>query len=93
MEVGGEVVLCRRDKGNRIRARVIYYRYDADGRREIGVELLDKADFWDLEKRIQTPWLSAPQVTCSVKSRTTSDGPTGVGYVLPSCAISTNAGN
>lgn len=55
VEVGGEVVLCRRDKGNRIRARVVYSRFDADGRREIGVELLDKADFWDLEKRIQTP--------------------------------------
>jgi hypothetical protein len=54
VEVGGEVVLCRRDKGNRIRAKVVYCRYDADGRREMGVELLDKADFWDLEKRIQS---------------------------------------
>jgi hypothetical protein len=50
VDIGGEVVLCRRDKGNRVRARVVYCRFDNEGRRQIGVELLDQIDFWDLEK-------------------------------------------
>ena len=49
VDIGGEVVLCRRDRGSRMRARVVYSRFDADGRRQIGVELLDQEDFWDLE--------------------------------------------
>lgn len=52
VDVGGEVVLCRRDKGNRVRAKVVYCRFDAEGRRQIGVELLDQADFWDLEQKL-----------------------------------------
>lgn len=47
VEAGGTVVLCRRDKGSRVQARVVYCRYDGDGRRQIGVELLDRDDFWD----------------------------------------------
>jgi len=47
VEAGGKVVLCRRDKGSRAQARVVYCRYDGDGRRQIGVELLDRDDFWD----------------------------------------------
>jgi hypothetical protein len=47
VEAGGTVVLCRRDKGSRAQARVVYCRYDGDGRRQIGVELLDRDDFWD----------------------------------------------
>jgi hypothetical protein len=47
VEAGGKVVLCRRDKGSRVQARVVYCRYDGDGRRQIGVELLDRDDFWD----------------------------------------------
>jgi hypothetical protein len=47
VETGGKVVLCRRDKGSRAQARVVYCRYDGDGRRQIGVELLDRDDFWD----------------------------------------------
>ncbi len=47
VEAGGRVVLCRRDKGSRAQARVVYCRYDGDGRRQIGVELLDRDDFWD----------------------------------------------
>lgn len=50
VDIGGEVVLCRRDRGSRMRARVVYSRFDAEGRRQIGVELLDQDDFWDLEK-------------------------------------------
>ena len=49
VDIGGEVILCRRDKGNRVRARVVYCRFDAEGRRQIGVELLDEADFWDMD--------------------------------------------
>jgi hypothetical protein len=47
VEAGGTVVLCRRDKGSRAQARVVYCRYDGDGRRQIGVELLNREDFWD----------------------------------------------
>ena len=31
----------------RAQARVVYCKYDGDGRRQIGVELLDRDDFWD----------------------------------------------
>jgi hypothetical protein len=47
VEAGGTLVLCRRDKGSRAQARVVYCKYDGDGRRQIGVELLDRDDFWD----------------------------------------------
>ena len=47
VETGGTVVLCRRDTGSRAQARVVYCRYDGDGRRQIGVELVDRDDFWD----------------------------------------------
>lgn len=50
VDIGGEVVLCRRDRGSRVRARVVYSRFDAEGQRQIGVELLDQDDFWDLER-------------------------------------------
>lgn len=50
VDIGGEVVLCRRDRGSRVRARVVYSRFDLEGRRQIGVELVDQDDFWDLEK-------------------------------------------
>jgi hypothetical protein len=50
VDIGGEVVLCRRDRGSRVRARVVYSRFDVEGRRQIGVELVDQDDFWDLEK-------------------------------------------
>lgn len=45
---GGTVILCRRDGGNRVRARVVYCRFDSAGHREIGVELLDQVDIWGL---------------------------------------------
>lgn len=47
VETGGTVVLCRRDKASRVSARVVYSRIDSEGRRQIGVELLDQPDFWD----------------------------------------------
>jgi hypothetical protein len=47
VEVNGLVVLCRRDKGYRAQARVVYSRFDAEGRRHIGVELLNGENFWD----------------------------------------------
>jgi hypothetical protein len=47
VEAGGRLVLCRRDKGSRVQARVVYCRYDGDGRRQNGVELIDRDDFWD----------------------------------------------
>jgi hypothetical protein len=47
VEINGHVVLCRRDKGKRVEARVVYSRFDSEGRRHIGVELLGRDDFWD----------------------------------------------
>lgn len=50
-EINDTVVLCRRrDRGTRVEARVVYSRFDAEGRRHIGVELLGRDDFWDLPK-------------------------------------------
>ncbi|HEY4740215.1 MAG TPA: PilZ domain-containing protein [Candidatus Acidoferrales bacterium] len=53
VEKGGLVILCRKDKGERARARVVYCRYDGQGRRQIGVEFLDRPDFWDFLKQPQ----------------------------------------
>jgi len=47
VELGGTVTLTRKDKGGRAEARVVYSRLDADGRRQIGVELIDRDNFWD----------------------------------------------
>lgn len=54
----GRVVLCRRDKGNRAEARVIYSMFDPEGRRHMGVELVDRDDFWDFAQA--TPPGSVP---------------------------------
>ncbi|MFZ0038452.1 MAG: hypothetical protein WAK91_13570 [Candidatus Acidiferrales bacterium] len=51
VEKGGMVILCRKDKGERARARVVYCHYDGQGRRQIGVEFLDRPDFWDFSKQ------------------------------------------
>jgi hypothetical protein len=53
VEKGGMVILCRKDKGERARARVVYCHYDGQGRRQIGVEFLDRPDFWDFSKQPQ----------------------------------------
>jgi hypothetical protein len=50
VEINGTVVLFRRDKGSRAEARVVYSRFDSEGRRHVGVELLNRDDFWDLPK-------------------------------------------
>ncbi|MGA3293848.1 MAG: hypothetical protein ABSE45_07685 [Candidatus Acidiferrales bacterium] len=47
VEAGGTVILTRKDKGGRAQARVVYSRMNAEGRRQIGVELIDRDDFWD----------------------------------------------
>jgi hypothetical protein len=47
VETGGRVFLLRKDKGSRAEARVVYCRMDAEGSRQIGVELIDRDDFWD----------------------------------------------
>ena len=46
VQTGGTVVLCRKDGGLRAEARVVYFRYDGEGQKEIGVELLDTTDIW-----------------------------------------------
>jgi PilZ domain len=50
VETGGALVLSRRDRANRVQARVVYCRYNSEGWREIGVELLDRDDFWGLSQ-------------------------------------------
>ena len=47
VDKGGMVILTRKDKGHRASARVIYSRIDSEGQRQIGVELVDRDDFWD----------------------------------------------
>src|SRR5580704_16043638 len=49
VEQGGTVVLCRKDKGSRAAARVVYCGHDAQGRKQIGVQFCDRVDFWDLD--------------------------------------------
>jgi hypothetical protein len=44
---GGTVVVTRKDKGGRAAARVVYSQVDSEGGRQIGVELIDRDDFWD----------------------------------------------
>jgi hypothetical protein len=51
VEKGGVVVVCRKDRGERALARVVYCHYDAQGQRQIGVEFLDRPDFWDFSKQ------------------------------------------
>lgn len=48
IQQGGTVVLCRKDKGSRAAARVVYCRHDPQGRKLIGVQFCDTVDFWDL---------------------------------------------
>jgi hypothetical protein len=47
VDTGGMVVLTRKDKGGRAEARVVYSRLDSEGRRQVGVEMIDRDDFWD----------------------------------------------
>ncbi len=45
----GEVLaIIRRDNGKRVNARVAYSKYNPNGDREIGVELLDNENFWNV---------------------------------------------
>jgi hypothetical protein len=46
VEPGQTVFLCRKDKGGRARARIVYSHFDSSGDRQIGLELLDRDDFW-----------------------------------------------
>lgn len=46
VEPGQTVYLCRKDKGGRAQARIVYAQYDAAGDRQIGLEILDREDFW-----------------------------------------------
>ena len=49
VEKGGTVVLCRKDKGSRATAQVVYSRRDTEGRKQIGVQFCDPVNFWDLD--------------------------------------------
>jgi PilZ domain-containing protein len=51
VQTGGTVVLCLKYGGIRVRARVVYCRYNSEGQREIGVELLDQDDIWGLGQK------------------------------------------
>ncbi len=49
VEKGGTVVLCRKDKGSRAEAQVVYSLRDSEGRKQIGVQFCDPINFWDLD--------------------------------------------
>jgi hypothetical protein len=49
VEKGGTVVLCRKDKGARAEAQVVYSLRDSEGRKQIGVQFCDPINFWDLD--------------------------------------------
>jgi len=49
VDKGGTVVLCRKDKGSRAEAQVVYSLRDAEGRKQIGVQFRDPINFWDLD--------------------------------------------
>jgi hypothetical protein len=49
VEKGGTVVLCRKDKGSRATAQVVYTTRDSEGRKQIGVQFCDPINFWDLD--------------------------------------------
>jgi hypothetical protein len=47
VEKGGTVILCRKDKGSRAEAQVVYSLRDAEGRKQIGIQFNDPINFWD----------------------------------------------
>jgi hypothetical protein len=47
VEKGGTVVLCRKDKGARAEAQVVYSLRDSEGRKQIGIQFNDPINFWD----------------------------------------------
>ena len=49
VDKGGTLVLCRKDKGCRAEATVVYALRDSEGRKQIGVQFRDPTDFWDLD--------------------------------------------
>jgi hypothetical protein len=49
VEKGGTVVLCRKDKGSRATAQVVYTNRDSAGRKQIGIQFCDPINFWDLD--------------------------------------------
>jgi hypothetical protein len=55
VEPGRTVYLCRKDRGGRATARVVYSRFDSVGDRQIGVEILDRDDFWDKGELSRAP--------------------------------------
>ena len=63
VEPGQTVFLCRKDKGGRARARIVYAHFDSAGDRQIGLEILDRDDFWtpsELERASEKPLREAP---------------------------------
>ena len=62
VEAGRTLFLCRKDRGGRAQARVVYSHFDSGGDRQIGVEILDRDDFWDateLGRSSQVPTTTA----------------------------------
>jgi PilZ domain len=47
VEKGGKVVLCRKDKGARAEAQVVYSLRDSEGRKQIGIQFNEPINFWD----------------------------------------------
>jgi hypothetical protein len=75
VEPGQTVYLCRKDKGARAQARVVYSHFDAAGDRQIGVEILDRDDFWNASELIRACQDSAgPEAA----PRSSSEAPSSV---------------
>jgi hypothetical protein len=66
VQAGSILVIVRKDDGQRANAQVKYTRYHPDGKREIGIEIIDKDDFWGLD------WNGWKSPTAIVKTAVTS---------------------
>ncbi|HLV96262.1 MAG TPA: hypothetical protein VKS44_13810 [Candidatus Acidoferrales bacterium] len=74
VEPGQTVFLCRKDKGGRARARIVYSHFDSAGDRQIGVELLDRDDFWEASELADLKE-TAPTATVQPDAPTRRDSP------------------
>jgi hypothetical protein len=74
VEPGQTVFLCRKDKGGRARARIVYSHFDSAGDRQIGVELLDREDFWEASELADIKGV-APAATVQPDAPVRQDSP------------------
>lgn len=75
VEAGRELFLCRKDRGSRARARVVYSHFDSGGDRQIGLEILDRDDFWDASE-LGRATVTPTSTTVTPKTEETSQNTT-----------------